>query len=90
MFVSVNNCGDPGTPKNGYRKSNETTVGSKIEFACDTGYKLVGLDAIVCQQYGNWTGPIPECQCKCLTYASFSPINAKRPIRAPSEFPPSF
>ena len=72
MFVS-DNCDDPGIPTNGYRKGNETTYGSKIEYACNKGYKLIGLDNIICQKYGNWTGQIPKCQsiCKFMAYSSF-------------------
>ena len=46
----------------GTRNSNNTRVGSIISFACNRGYRLVGLTAISCNRDGNWTGRIPTCQ----------------------------
>lgn len=72
-------CGDPGTPVNGVRDTNSTKVGTEMTFACNKGYRLVGLPMISCVRNGNWTGSIPKCEgiFVCLL-PQVSPISPSR------------
>ncbi|XP_064611838.1 sushi, von Willebrand factor type A, EGF and pentraxin domain-containing protein 1-like [Liolophura sinensis] len=40
----------------------ENTAGDSCHFICDTGYRLNGLPALVCDLNGTWMGEIPECK----------------------------
>ncbi|XP_070560172.1 oncoprotein-induced transcript 3 protein-like [Ptychodera flava] len=49
-------CVDPGTPANG----EKTADGSVLRFTCQTGYRLVGANEIVCND-GTWSDEVPFC-----------------------------
>ncbi|XP_072336371.1 sushi, von Willebrand factor type A, EGF and pentraxin domain-containing protein 1-like [Scyliorhinus torazame] len=55
------NCGDPGEILNGYYTLSNQTVGNKVNFYCDIGYKMVGRDNRQCTAEG-WDGEVPSCQ----------------------------
>ncbi|XP_067913345.1 sushi, von Willebrand factor type A, EGF and pentraxin domain-containing protein 1-like isoform X3 [Heterodontus francisci] len=62
------NCGHPGDIVNGYYKAQNTTVGNRVTFYCDIGYKMVGRDYRECTAEG-WDGQVPSCE----------PINCDHP-----------
>ena len=40
---------------------NGTTAGSRAVYICNNGLVLMGNEARVCQNDGNWNGTIPQC-----------------------------
>ena len=60
----VISCGDPGVPRNGRRQLLSSTVGSRVVFDCNDGYKLDGNRERTCQSNGQWSGSLPSCSCK--------------------------
>jgi len=38
------------------------TDGNSCHFACQTGYRLTGPPALICNYSGTWLGDIPSCQ----------------------------
>ncbi|XP_041052231.1 apolipoprotein R-like isoform X3 [Carcharodon carcharias] len=72
--VTARGCGNPGEIMNGYETS-DTTLGNKVTFHCDEGYKLVGSDYQICT-YTGWSGVVP-------TYKkAFPPVNFFKEIIA--------
>ncbi|GCC21153.1 hypothetical protein chiPu_0019620 [Chiloscyllium punctatum] len=57
----VTPCGNPGEIPNGYYKAPNKTVGNKVTFYCDIGYKMVGKDYRQCTAEG-WDGEVPSCE----------------------------
>ncbi|XP_068726408.1 protein lev-9-like [Montipora capricornis] len=55
-------CGDPGTPRNGKKRSYVYTFKSKVYFECNYGYKLVGDKYLQCQANQRWSGQTPICE----------------------------
>ncbi|XP_070549888.1 C4b-binding protein-like [Ptychodera flava] len=54
-------CTDPGTPDDGSQVgSPDYTFGSTLEFACDSGFILIGRKYINCEG-GTWSGDVPSC-----------------------------
>ena len=44
------------------------TVGDTISFNCVPGYTLTGAAQITCQAGGGWSGAVPTCQRKFLSF----------------------
>ena len=57
-------CGDPGTPQNGYQELPSTTLGSQVTYRCQQGYVLVGGGTRECMDSGLWSGSLPVCECE--------------------------
>nr|XP_014341913.1 PREDICTED: CUB and sushi domain-containing protein 1-like [Latimeria chalumnae] len=59
-------CGIPETPGNGSYVGNEYTLGSKLTYKCDEGFRLEPTQQAmaVCQEDGAWSnkGRIPQCK----------------------------
>ena len=61
-LFSGKSCGDPGVPKNGYRKGNRYNEGSNIRFYCRHGFKIQGSRLRMCLEPDlKWTGVQPQC-----------------------------
>ncbi|GCC16351.1 hypothetical protein chiPu_0022566, partial [Chiloscyllium punctatum] len=54
-------CGNPGEILNGHYTTPNETVGNKVFFYCDFGYKIVGRDYRQCTAEG-WDGDVPSCE----------------------------
>lgn len=54
-------CGDPGTPENGFRIGSKHEYGSEVSFSCDPGFQLSGSQTRSCQSSGRWSGTLPVC-----------------------------
>ncbi|XP_053390249.1 sushi, von Willebrand factor type A, EGF and pentraxin domain-containing protein 1-like, partial [Mercenaria mercenaria] len=57
MFSSnrcLADCGDP-VPEFGFADSKDIAIGSNVQIACQTGYKITGNPSIVCQANGTWS-----------------------------------
>ena len=61
-FSEWRQCGDPGTPNNGYRIGSSFHAGNLISYLCNDGYTLVGPVTILCQWNGRWTQNKPLCK----------------------------
>ena len=55
-------CGDPGTPENGDRELEMTTLGSIVRYSCRKGYYLAGDTERECLARGQWSGKLPICK----------------------------
>ena len=40
--------------------------GDVVRFACEQGYKMFGVQEVLCQQTGLWNLPAPSCHSKYL------------------------
>ena len=49
------------TSNHTYVNSTETSYGSVVKVACDTGYKVEGEAILTCLSSGQWSAPIPTC-----------------------------
>ena len=47
--------------QNGWIKGSEYTIGKRIEYFCDEGYRLSGIPLRICFYTKVWSGPDPEC-----------------------------
>ena len=66
------NCGDPGTPENGFRVGSNYQFGSEVYYSCDHGYQLSGPESRTCQSARIWSGTLPACLSKwCSHYVSY-------------------
>jgi CUB/sushi domain-containing protein len=57
----IGGCGDPGTPSNAVRDLSGSSVGSTVNYRCNTGYTISGTSFRVCQSSGSWSGRLPQC-----------------------------
>ena len=56
-------CGELSAPANdSVDPTNGTVFGSKVTYACNTGYILKGNGEQVCQANASWSGTQPTCQ----------------------------
>ena len=79
LYAHTVNCGDPGTPSNGYTMVTVTTFGSIVSHNCDVGYALIGANERECLANGSWSAPLPSCQSKQPRYSyscicNFTPL----------------
>ena len=60
----VIDCGPPQPPTNGYVSlfSGQTHVGDLALYTCGSGYMLLGNQQRMCQENGQWSGNVPDCQ----------------------------
>ncbi|NXA67499.1 DAF factor, partial [Mohoua ochrocephala] len=65
-FCARKQCPNPGNPANGRALVlTDLLFGSKINYTCDKGYKLVGGSQRTCEVSGtrvSWSGDAPVCQ----------------------------
>ena len=54
-------CGDPGTPSNGFRSVPNFKFSSVVSFSCATGYEISGPQTRSCQANGRWSQTLAEC-----------------------------
>lgn len=71
LFIfSAISCGIAQPPGNGSVSGNEFTLGSKVIYECNEGYRLQSSQqsTAVCQEDGSWSnaGKPPVCQRKCI------------------------
>ncbi|XP_074019626.1 complement receptor type 1 [Numenius arquata] len=69
-FCKRKQCTNPGDPENGRALVlTDLLFGSKVNYTCDKGYKLVGGSQRTCEVSGtrvSWSGDAPLCQqAKC-------------------------
>ncbi|XP_077504237.1 C4b-binding protein alpha chain-like isoform X6 [Amblyomma americanum] len=55
-------CGTLENITNGFVNLSGTTFGSKAEFSCNHGFKLVGNSTRTCGADGRWTDEPPHCE----------------------------
>lgn len=39
-------------------------IGALAKYRCERGYKVVGEPLSTCEDTGQWSGDVPQCQCK--------------------------
>ena len=64
-FYSVSQaavCPTLGNPTNGVAGLSGTSVGDTATYTCDSGYELVGLPVLTCQDDGTWDNSPPICR----------------------------
>ncbi|XP_065554659.1 complement receptor type 2-like isoform X2 [Lathamus discolor] len=65
-FCKRKQCANPGDPENGRAiVLTDLLLGSKVNYSCDKGYKLVGGSQRTCEVSGtrvSWSGEAPVCQ----------------------------
>lgn len=77
VFFSAVSCGIPDSPGNGSVIGNEFTLGSRLIYECNEGFKLESSQqaTAVCQEDGLWSnkGRPPVCKCKwaCISQKYF-------------------
>jgi len=63
MFAVLVHCDEPNAPANGtVSVTNGTKYGAKVDFGCDTGFRLIGNARSVCHLSGQWEPGTPTCQ----------------------------
>ncbi|XP_068695180.1 sushi, von Willebrand factor type A, EGF and pentraxin domain-containing protein 1-like isoform X3 [Montipora foliosa] len=60
------NCANPGSPLNGFRRGSVFNHGMKVTFVCRHGFKLNGVKSITCND-GAWSNQLPDCSASCPT-----------------------
>ncbi|KFQ79184.1 hypothetical protein N337_12503, partial [Phoenicopterus ruber ruber] len=65
-FCKRKQCANPGDPENGRAVVlTDLLFGSKVNYTCNEGYKLVGGSQRTCEVSGtqvSWSGDAPACQ----------------------------
>ncbi|KFQ11733.1 hypothetical protein N329_09879, partial [Haliaeetus albicilla] len=65
-FCKRKQCANPGDPENGRAVVlTDLLFGSKVNYTCDKGYKLIGGSQRTCEVSGtrvSWSGDAPVCQ----------------------------
>uniref|UniRef100_A0A663F9D4 Sushi domain-containing protein n=1 Tax=Aquila chrysaetos chrysaetos TaxID=223781 RepID=A0A663F9D4_AQUCH len=65
-FCKRKQCANPGDPENGRAVVlTDLLFGSKVNYTCDKGYKLIGGSQRTCEISGtrvSWSGDAPVCQ----------------------------
>ncbi|NWR63941.1 DAF factor, partial [Bucorvus abyssinicus] len=65
-FCKRKHCANPEDPENGRAVVlTDLLFGSKVNYTCDKGYKLVGSSQRTCEVSGirvSWSGDAPVCQ----------------------------
>ena len=58
-------CPEPVAPANGSRTYHYLSVGSLVQYHCQSGHRLVGESVRTCvkrQEKAEWSGPPPVCE----------------------------
>ncbi|NXM45368.1 C4BPA protein, partial [Gymnorhina tibicen] len=64
VFCTVRSCKYPGDLENGYFDPTDLTLGAKLTFSCNEGYRLVGNEEMTCvikNEGVDWNGDLPYC-----------------------------
>ena len=61
-------CSELEDPKNGSVRVSGTTIGSRADYKCNSGFKLEGVAWRRCLDNGEWTGEAPVCKSKIPWY----------------------
>ena len=61
FFVCAGQCPTVSGPENGRVSLSGHSVGDRATFMCDTGYQLVGDQAMNCLSNGTWDSSPPVC-----------------------------
>ncbi|KAL2084354.1 hypothetical protein ACEWY4_019872 [Coilia grayii] len=65
VAVDRHSCLDPGIPVNGVRHGQDLSIGARVRFGCDAGYRLSHEEALVCEKNHWWSHPLPSCDAQC-------------------------
>jgi len=67
-YFFIANCPVLDSPINGscYPGNCSGYVGETLQFDCQTGYKLNGLQTLTCLQNTTWSGSVPQCRRKLV------------------------
>ncbi|XP_041962329.1 CUB and sushi domain-containing protein 3 isoform X2 [Alosa sapidissima] len=65
VAVDRHSCLDPGIPVNGIRHGQDLSIGAKVWFGCDPGYRLSHEEPLVCEKNHWWSHPLPSCDALC-------------------------
>ena len=57
-------CGNPGVPMNGRTTLISDTLGSIVNYTCNEGYELNGVNQRGCLANGSWSFTLPDCDGK--------------------------
>ncbi|XP_065826820.1 sushi, von Willebrand factor type A, EGF and pentraxin domain-containing protein 1-like isoform X2 [Oscarella lobularis] len=60
-FCQGVHCGPLEMPPNGTMSTDETIWGTRVQFACDNGNVLVGMEYLTCLFNGSWSSSEPLC-----------------------------
>ena len=60
----INECDSFAAPKNGdvAVASNATSPVKRLQYSCETGYKMAGSPTAYCQPNHQWSSPAPRCR----------------------------
>lgn len=64
MIFSVITCEEPEVPVGSYVIGYDFNIHSVIEYHCEPGHLLIGEGSHECGSTGEWSGSIPNCECK--------------------------
>ena len=71
-YCHSSDCGSIPDPANGMISAKSgTTVGKTVQFSCNLGYDLIGVETIICEDDGRWSDSAPLC---VLTGLSYMPL----------------
>ena len=60
FLIPTENCADPGSPSNGFRRGRDFKHERKVTFVCRAGFMLNGANSITCND-GAWSNELPFC-----------------------------
>ena len=60
-YFTAIDCGSLSHPENGLVTFVSTTLGSRADYSCNTGFVLMGISFRMCELDGSWSGEAPEC-----------------------------
>ncbi|KAL8570681.1 hypothetical protein ACOMHN_039116 [Nucella lapillus] len=55
-------CPPLGSLDHGSMEGDDNTFGGEFLFECDEGYRLDGVDSVVCLESGRWDDALPVCE----------------------------
>ena len=62
LYQLSGSCGSPRSLSKGQRRYSRTTVGSRVTYTCNPGYRMTsGSSSRTCQLDGQWSGSHPTC-----------------------------
>lgn len=62
--VSCDKPGEIDNGRNNWDSQDKPKYGEIIQYVCNDGYSLVGIDRIECNEVGQYDFPPPECKGK--------------------------